>query len=69
MQGNHYLKSLLGCKVKALFCDEGQTKKVIGLLVEVSDRYFVVNDVVIGLGEGFIACIPVRCKENLAKEV
>ena len=60
MDENHYLKGLLGCRVKVLFCDEGQTKKVIGPLIEVTDKYIVVNDVVIGLGEGFIACIPVK---------
>ncbi len=60
MNENQYLKSLLGCRVKALFYDEGQTKKVIGTLVEVTDKYFVVNDVVIGFGEGFIACIPIK---------
>jgi len=53
-------KFLIGRQVKALYSDEGKSKKVIGLLKEVTDKYIIVNDVVVGLGDNFIACIPIK---------
>ena len=54
------LKELVGLQVKALYSDEGKSKKVIGTLREVTEKYIVVNDVVVGLGNSFIACIPIK---------
>jgi len=48
---------MLGQEVKALFSDEGKTKVVRGILTEVNEKYIVVNNVVIGLGDNFISCI------------
>jgi len=54
------LKRLVGKKVKALYSDEGMSKKVVGTVNVATERYLIVNDVVIGLGVNFIACIPVK---------
>jgi hypothetical protein len=59
---NKVLKTLVGKQVKALYYDEGKSKRVEGILVEATDRYLIVNDVVVGLGIAFIACIPQRIK-------
>jgi len=57
---NTVLKTLVGKQVKALYYDEGKSKKVVGTLNEANDRYLIINDVVVGLGINFIACIPIK---------
>lgn len=57
---NIVLRTLIGRNVKALYNDEGKSKKVVGTLKEVTNKYLIINDVVVGLGNNFIACIPVR---------
>jgi len=59
-QDNIVLKTLVGKQVKALYYDEGKSKKVVGTLNEANDRYLIINDVVVGLGINFIACIPIK---------
>ncbi len=56
--GENYFTKLLGTQVKVLYVDDGVTKIVKGLLQEINANYIVVNDVVIGLGNNFISCIP-----------
>jgi len=57
------LKNLVGKWVKVLYNDEGKSKRVVGPLKEATDKYLIVNDVVVGLGTSFIACIPLK-EEN-----
>ena len=52
------LNSLINKEVKALYNDNGTTRVVVGILQEVQEKYIVVNDVIIGLGNNFISCIP-----------
>jgi hypothetical protein len=60
MQANIILKTLVGKQVKALYYDEGKSKKVVGTLKEATNQYLIINDVVVGLGVNFIACIPIK---------
>ena len=62
-KGNELLNQLKGSKVKVLFCDEGKTKVIKGVLREVGDTYIIVDSVIIGLGNSFISCIPQNDKE------
>ena len=54
------LGKLLGQKVKVLYSDEDQTKKVVGTLNKITEQYMLVNDVIVGLGPSFISCIPIK---------
>jgi len=61
MENNYFFK-LLKKQVKVLYRDEGRTHVMKGILREVDPKgkFIVVNDVVIGLGDNFISCIPQR---------
>lgn len=48
----------LNKRVKALYLDNGETRVVKGILQEVNEQYIIVNDILIGLGQNFISCIP-----------
>lgn len=61
---NHFEK-LLGNVVKAKYYDiKPDGAKVVcvvtGILFEINDKYIVVNDVIIGLNDFFIACYPLE---------
>ncbi|HEC87040.1 MAG TPA: hypothetical protein ENI49_04140 [Thermoplasmatales archaeon] len=55
---NSVLSSLLNRPVKAIFKDGTRIKVVKGTLREVTENYIIIDDVIIGLGESFISCIP-----------
>jgi len=57
MENNTFSK-YLGKRVKAVFKDQDKTKVVIGTLNEVHDKYLIVDEVMVGLGDNFIFCIP-----------
>jgi len=61
MENNYFFK-LLKKRVKVLYRDEDRTHVMKGILREVDPdgKFIVVNDVVIGLGDNFISCIPQR---------
>ena len=61
---NELLNQLKGKRVKVLFCDEGKTKVIKGVLREVGETYIVVDSVIIGLGNNFISCIPQNDQEG-----
>ena len=50
--------NLIGKRVKAVFKDGEKTKVVIGILNDVTDKYLLIDDAFIGLGDNFIFCIP-----------
>lgn len=50
--------NLLGRRVKVVFVDDGRTKVVTGTLNFVNTNFIMVDDAIIGLGSGFISCIP-----------
>lgn len=49
---------LIGKKVKAVFKDGEKTKVVVGILNDVTDKYLLIDEAFIGLGDNFIFCIP-----------
>jgi len=49
---------LIGKRVKAVFKDGDKTKVVIGILKDVTDKYLLIDNVFVGLGDNFIFCIP-----------
>ena len=49
---------LIGKKVKAVFKDGDKTKVVTGTLNNVNDKYLLIDEVFVGLGDNFIFCIP-----------
>jgi len=55
--GNNF-SDLIGKRVKAVFKDGDKNKVVIGMLKEVTDRYLLIDDAFVGLGDNFIFCIP-----------
>jgi len=55
--------NLLGKKVKAVFKDGDKTKVIIGTLKDANDKYLLIDDAIVGLGESFIFCIPQEGKQ------
>lgn len=55
--GNRF-SNLIGKRVKAVFKDGDKTKVIIGILNDVNDKYILIDDAVVGLGDSFIFCIP-----------
>jgi hypothetical protein len=55
---NNVFSKYLGKRVKAVFKDKDITKVVIGILNEVNDKYLIIDEVMVGLGDNFIFCIP-----------
>ena len=49
---------LLGRRVKVVFVDDGRTKVITGTLNFVNSNVIMVDDAIVGLGSGFISCIP-----------
>ena len=50
--------NLIGKRVKAVFKDGDKTKVIIGILNDVNDKYILIDDAIVGLGDNFIFCIP-----------
>lgn len=63
MEEDHFSK-LLGRRVKVVFVDDGRTKVVTGILNVANLNLMMVDEVIIGLGSGFISCIPVERKNG-----
>jgi ribosome maturation factor RimP len=59
LEEDHFSK-ILGRQVKVVFVDDGRTKVVTGILNVANSNLVMVDDVIIGLGPGFISCIPVE---------
>ena len=55
---NNLFSKYLGKKVKAVFKDQDKTKVVVGILNEVHDKYIIIDEVMVGLGDNFIFCVP-----------
>jgi len=49
---------LIGKRVKAVFKDGDKNKVVTGILNDVNDKYLLIDDAIVGLGDNFIFCIP-----------
>jgi hypothetical protein len=56
MENNSFSK-YLGRRVKAVFKDQDKTKVVVGILNEVNDKYLLIDNVMVGLGDNFIFCV------------
>lgn len=50
--------NLIGKRVKAVFKDGDKTKVIMGILNDVNDKYILIDDAIVGLGDNFIFCIP-----------
>ena len=50
--------NLIGKRVKAVFKDGDKNKVVVGILNDVNDKYLLIDDAIVGLGDNFIFCIP-----------
>lgn len=57
-ENNVLVNQLVGKRVKVLYNDEGKSKRIVGILKDATEKYLIVNDVIVGLGPNFIACIP-----------
>ena len=55
---NTSFSKYLNKRVKAVFKDQDKTKVVVGILKEVNEKYIVIDEVMIGLGDNFIFCLP-----------
>jgi len=49
---------LIGKRVKAVFKDGDKNKVVVGILNEATNKYLLIDDAIIGLGDNFIFCVP-----------
>ncbi len=55
---------LIGKKVKAVFKDGGKTKVVIGVLNNATNKYLLIDNAIVGLGDNFIFCVPQEGKDE-----